>query len=147
MQLNQKEIESLIPHSGTMSLLNKVLNWDSEHIICLANSHRNKHNPLKNRGVLSSVCGVEYAAQAMAVHGAITQSGPNKGPRLGYLAAIKNLELLVDSLDDIESDLMIEAKLLMRDTTFLMYQFRIFSEDQNHISGRATISIKEKSIN
>ena len=72
MQLNQKEIEALIPHSGAMSLLNEVLKWDEDHIICLANSHRSKHNPLRNENALSSVCGVEYAAQAMAVHGALS---------------------------------------------------------------------------
>ena len=32
MQLNQKEIEALIPHSGAMSLLNEVLKWDEDHI-------------------------------------------------------------------------------------------------------------------
>ena len=45
MQLNKKEIEALIPHNGAMSLLNEVLKWDEDHIVCLANSHRSKHNP------------------------------------------------------------------------------------------------------
>jgi len=147
MQLNQKEIETLIPHSGAMSLLNEVLKWDEDHIICLANSHRSKHNPLRNENALSSVCGVEYAAQAMAVHGALSKSDPDEEPRPGYLASIKNLDLLVSSLDDIESDLVIEAELLMRDKEFLVYQFRVLSEDLNLLSGRAIISIKGNSIN
>ena len=147
MQLNQKEIETLIPHSGAMSLLNEVLKWDEDHIVCLANSHRSKHNPLRNENALSSVCGVEYAAQAMAVHGALSKSDPDEEPRPGYLASIKNLDLLVSSLDDIESDLVIEAELLMRDKEFLVYQFRVLSEDLNLLSGRAIISIKGNSIN
>ena len=147
MQLNQKEIEALIPHSGAMSLLNEVLKWDEDHIICLANSHRSKHNPLRNENALSSVCGVEYAAQAMAVHGALSKSDPDEEPRPGYLASIKNLDLLVSSLDDIESDLVIEAELLMRDKEFLVYQFRVLSDDLNLLSGRAIISIKGNSIN
>ena len=147
MQLNQKEIETLIPHSGAMSLLNEVLKWDEDHIVCLANYHRSKHNPLRNENALSSVCGVEYAAQAMAVHGALSKSDPDEEPRPGYLASIKNLDLLVSSLDDIESDLVIEAEFLMRDKEFLVYQFRVLSEDLNLLSGRAIISIKGNLIN
>ena len=147
MQLNKKEIEALIPHSGAMSLLNEVLKWDEDHIICLANSHRSIHNPLRNENALSSVCGVEYAAQAMAVHGALSTGDPDEEPRPGYLASIKNLDLSVSSLDDIESDLVIEAELLMRDKEFLVYQFRVLSEDLNLLSGRAIISIKGNSIN
>ena len=147
MQLNQKNIEALIPHSGTMSLLNQVLKWDEGHIRCLANSHRDKHNPLRNENILSSVCGVEYAAQAMAVHGALTRQDPKEGPRSGKLASIKNLELLVSRLDDIESDLTIEAKLLMSDKEFFIYQFRIFSEGRKFLSGRCIISIKGNSTN
>jgi|TARA_B100001964_G_scaffold211137_1_gene246156 predicted hotdog family 3-hydroxylacyl-ACP dehydratase len=147
MQLDHKEIETLIPHSGAMSLLKAVLKWDSEHIICIANSHRNIHNPLRSENILPSVCGVEYAAQAMAVHGALSKSDPNEKPRPGYLASINNLEILVSSLDEIESDLLIEAKLLMKDAEFLIYQFRVFSDDHSYLSGRAIISMKGKSIN
>lgn len=144
MQLNQKNIQALIPHSGTMSLLNKVLTWDEDQIICLANSHWDKNNPLRNECILSSVCGVEYAAQAMAVHGALCNRGGMASPRVGFLASIKNLELLVSRLDDIESDLKIDAERLMKDKNFLIYQFRIFSEGQNLLSGQATIIIKGK---
>lgn len=144
MQLNQKNIETLIPHSGHMNLLNKVLEWDEDQIICLANSHWDKNNPLRNEGILSSVCGVEYAAQAMAVHGTLCNLGGMESPRVGFLASIKNLELLVSRLDDIVSDLKIDAERLMKDKNFLIYQFRIFSESQNLLSGQATIIIKGK---
>jgi len=147
MQLDQKNIEALIPHGGTMSLLDKVLKWDEDHIICLANSHRDKHNPLRNENILSSVCGVEYAAQAMAVHGALSRRDSKEEPRPGYLASIKNLELLVSRLDDIDSDLTIDAKLLMSDKEFFIYQFRIFSESRNLLSGRSIISTKGSSEN
>jgi predicted hotdog family 3-hydroxylacyl-ACP dehydratase len=147
MQLNQNNIEALIPHSGAMSLLNKVLKWDEEHIICLANSHRDKHNPLRKENILSAVCGVEYAAQAMAVHGALARQDRSETPRPGYLASIKHLDLLVSRLDNIESDLTIDAEMLLKDKEFLIYQFRVFSECQDLLSGRAIISIKGYAIN
>lgn len=115
--------------------------------MCLANSHWDKNNPLRNEGILSSVCGVEYAAQAMAVHGALSKRDQKEKPSLGYLASIKNLELLVSRLDDIESDLTIDAKRLMKDKDFLIYQFLILSEGRNLLSGRATIIIRGNPTN
>ena len=149
MQLNQNNIEALIPHSGAMSLLNKVLKWDKDHILCLANSHRDKHNPLRKENILSSVCGVEYAAQAMAVHGALALAKQDRSetPHTGYLASIKHLDLLVSRLDNIESDLTIDAEMLLKDKEFLIYQFRVFSECQDLLSGRAIICIKGYAIN
>ncbi len=147
MQLNQKNIEALIPHSGTMSLLKKVLKWDENHISCLANSHRGKQNPLRNDNILSSICGVEYAAQAMAAHSALSMRSPEGEPRSGYLVSIKNLQLLVSRLDDIATDLVIDAKMLMRDKEFMIYQFRVYSEGRDLLSGRATIFIQGNSLN
>ena len=91
--------------------------------------------------------GVEYAAQAMAVHGALSKRHPKEEPRFGYLASIKNLELWVSRLDNIESDITIDAEMLMKDKRFLIYQFRIFSEDRNLLSGRITIFMKGKLTN
>lgn len=147
MQLNQKNIEALIPHSGSMSLLKKVIKWDENHILCLANSHTGRQNPLRNEDILSSVCGVEYAAQAMATHAALSMPNPKGEQRPGFLVSIKNLHLSVSRLDDIETDLMIYAELLMRDKEFIIYQFCVSSENRDLLSGRATISTKGNSIN
>jgi predicted hotdog family 3-hydroxylacyl-ACP dehydratase len=146
MPLDQINIAALIPHSGTMILLNKVLKWDDNHISCLADSHRGRNNPLRNENILSSVCGVEYAAQAMAVHGALSRRDSMPGNYHGYLVSIKNLQLSVARLDDIETDLTIDAEMLMRDKESLIYQFRILSESRNLLSGRATIILKGNSL-
>lgn len=146
MQPDQINIAALIPHSGTMILLNKVLKWGDNHISCLADSHRERNNPLRNENILSSVCGVEYAAQAMAVHGALSRSDSMPGKYHGYLVSIKNLQLSVARLDDIATDLTISAEMLMQDKEFLIYQFRILSENRDLLSGRATIIIKGNSI-
>jgi predicted hotdog family 3-hydroxylacyl-ACP dehydratase len=146
MSLDQNNIEVLIPHSGAMILLNKVLKWDDNHISCLADSHRGGNNPLRNENILSSVCGVEYAAQAMAVHGALSRRDSMPEKYHGYLVSIKDLQLSVARLDDIETDLTINAEMLMRDNEFLIYQFSILSESRILLSGRATIIIKGNSI-
>ena len=45
-------------------------------------------NPLASGGRLDAVCGVEYAAQAMAVHGGLT-AVPRAAPAAGYLASVR----------------------------------------------------------
>ena len=142
MPLNSEDIEALIPHSGAMNLLSQVVNWDKDGITCMANSHRSLDNPLRNEGFLPSVCGIEYAAQAMAVHGALSGAEQNKEPRAGFIALVKNLRLKVTRLDDIESDMTIKAKLLISDQDNFIYQFIILTESRELVSGRVTICIR-----
>ena len=57
-----------------MCLLDEVLTWDATQIRCRSATHRVPDNPLRAHGRLGAVCGIEYAAQAMAVHGALVGS-------------------------------------------------------------------------
>jgi predicted hotdog family 3-hydroxylacyl-ACP dehydratase len=54
-----------------MCLLERVTAWDAENIQCEAISHRDLNHPLGNNGKLDATAAIEYAAQAMAVHGAL----------------------------------------------------------------------------
>ncbi len=49
----------------------RSLEWDAQHIRCRSATHRLPGNPLRSQGRLGAACGIEYAAQAMAVHGAL----------------------------------------------------------------------------
>ena len=49
----------------------EVLSWDATRIRCRSATHRSPDNPLRLHGRLGAACGIEYAAQAMAVHGAL----------------------------------------------------------------------------
>src|SRR5262250_1492609 len=71
MPLDHAWIEQHIPHKGRMCLLDEVLSWDAARIRCRSGSHRAADNPLRAHGRLGAACGIEYAAQAMAVHGAL----------------------------------------------------------------------------
>ena len=67
--INKAEIRTLIPHSGSMCLLDEVTQWDDRSIVCATNTHRDPANPLRRNGHLSAVHAFEYGAQAAAVHG------------------------------------------------------------------------------
>ena len=80
--LNKTEIAALIPHSGAMCLLDEVASWDATHIRCVARTHRDPQNPLRNGVRVPVLCGIEYAAQAMAVHDGLSgavQERPRSG--------------------------------------------------------------------
>ncbi len=90
MPLGGPEIAALIPHAGAMCLLDAVRFWDETTIVCTASSHHHPDNPLASHGTLDAVCGIEYAAQAMAVHGALTATAGRR-PAAGYLASVREV--------------------------------------------------------
>ena len=48
--IDRSEIRTLIPHSGTMCLLDGVFCWDDDSIVCITNTHRDANNPLRRDG-------------------------------------------------------------------------------------------------
>lgn len=138
-RLDHQWIEGHIPHKGRMCLLDEVLSWDAAHIQCRASSHRLADNPLRAHQRLGAACGVEYAAQAMAVHGAIMAATEGTRARAGLLTSVRNLVLLVDRLDDLEADLIASAGRLAGDEGSTLYEFTVTSAGRELLSGRASI--------
>lgn len=86
--LTQNEIRSLLPHAGAMCLLESVLAWDMNSISCSSLSHCVPNNPLRAASGLASANGIEYAAQAMALHAALVSGAtPQKSSRLASPSA------------------------------------------------------------
>ena len=142
MGLSRAAFAALIPHRGTMCLLEEVLSVDDEAIVCRAVSHRDRAHPLREDGRLSAVCGIEYAAQAMAVHGALKNkaSGAPQGTA-GMLAAARDVVFHVDRLDDIAGDLLVSARRLVAEEGWLLYEFVIHAGARELLRGRATVSL------
>ena len=126
------------PHQGSMCLLDAVTAWDAQRIRCTASSHRHADNPLRAHDRLGAACGIEYAAQAMAAHGALLAAA-DSAPRAGYLASVRGVELQVARLDDIAADLEVEAERLSGDDTTLLYGFRVSAAGRELLSGRAAV--------
>jgi predicted hotdog family 3-hydroxylacyl-ACP dehydratase len=128
-----------IPHQGTMCLLDGVESWDEHSIRCRAVSHRAVDNPLRAHGRLGTPCGIEYAAQAMAVHGALLAAQDSAVARAGYLVSARGVQLHVSRLDDIAADLLIEASCIMRSESNILYQFSISAAGRLLLEGRAAV--------
>jgi predicted hotdog family 3-hydroxylacyl-ACP dehydratase len=138
MLAGKADIAKVIPHTGSMCLLDGVLECDAQRIRCVSNTHRDTNNPMRSGNELLALCGIEYAAQAMAVHGAWDAKFDNK-PRAGYLAALRDVACHRMRLDDLGDDLIIEAEKMMGDEARVIYQFAIHAGTEKIMSGRATV--------
>jgi len=117
------------------------MDWDDAALRCRTRSHLLKDNPLRGHGCLPAVAGVEYAGQAMALHGGL--SGSEDNPRTGYLASVRNLEMNVESLDDVDADLVISVERLAGGADSFMYAFSLTADGRTLISGRAAVRLME----
>ena len=138
MLIGPAEIQALIPHTGDMCLLAGVTRWDATHITCTALGHRNPGHPLAHHGKLHALTGIEFAAQAMAVHGGLTGL-VGRRPRAGLLVSVRDVVARVKYLSDYAEDLQIEAEQLMAGETGVTYAFRIQAGAQELLSGRAMV--------
>ena len=138
--MNHAEICARIPHGGSMCLLDRVLAWDAVHIECRAVSHRDPANPLRRAGRLASVCGIEYAAQAMALHGSLLAAA-DAPPTLGYLASLRDVSLDVERLDDVAVELTIHAERLSGGADSFLYSFRVTAGERPLLSGRSAVKL------
>jgi predicted hotdog family 3-hydroxylacyl-ACP dehydratase len=147
--MNRAWIEARIPHQGRMCLLDEVLAWDAHHIRCSTGTHRALDNPLRSHDRLGIASGIEYAAQAMALHGALAGAAARASAaagaiagaasRVGLLASVRDVRLHVLRLDDIEADLLCEAIHLAGDNFTALYEFALHDKDRCLLSGRASV--------
>jgi predicted hotdog family 3-hydroxylacyl-ACP dehydratase len=150
--LDHAWIEQHIPHKGRMCLLDDVVSWDATRIRCRSASHRTPDNPLRAHGRLGAACGIEYAAQAMAVHGALVAAsaplasamtlhmrGSIDTATVGYLASVRNVSFYVVRLDDLSGDLVASAERVTGDDRTVLYEFSLWSAGQPLLKGRASI--------
>jgi predicted hotdog family 3-hydroxylacyl-ACP dehydratase len=138
MMLIRQEIARLVPHDGTMCLLDTVQSWDDIHLICTATSHRNPSHPLRDGDVLRAVCGIEYAAQAIAAHRGLLADKRCR-QSIGVVGGIRDFVMEVERLEDITDDLSIRVDKLIEQGGSLMYRFSISAGGRLLLSGRASV--------
>jgi predicted hotdog family 3-hydroxylacyl-ACP dehydratase len=140
--VDKSEIRTLIPHAGTMCLLDSVLDWNDESIVCLTATHRHPDNPLRRNGRLSAVHALEYGAQAAAVHGGLRARAAGATAPACYLAAVRDAHLYVSCLDNVATPLKVRAKRLFGEAGNTVYECAISASDQVVAEGRVTIMLR-----
>jgi len=140
-RLNPTDIARLLPHSGNMVLLDAVLEYDAHTIHCLAHRHHAVDNPLRIDGRLPAWCGMEYAAQAMAIHQGLCAGEAAPSAR-GFLAVARDVVLMQAELDSLPGELHIHAEIIMAEGGRSLYRFHLTSQGQTLLSGRVVVVLQ-----
>ena len=128
-----------------MCLLARLDGWDGQHIVCAATNHRDGDHPLRTRRGLLSPCAIEYAAQAMALHGALIGQAAGTPATPGFLASARGVRLHVLRLDDLPvapdatDELRIEATRRAGDARQILYAFTVHHAGRLLAEGRAAV--------
>ncbi len=128
-----------------MCLLQSVLQWSEQRIVCDATSHSAPEHPLRAQGRLGAVMGVEYAGQAMAVHGALLAPEATAVSQ-GYLASVRGLVLYVDRLDNLTGLIRVSAERLSGDARLVLYRFELEHDSVCLMAGRASVVLDGQAV-
>ncbi|HEX6093100.1 MAG TPA: hypothetical protein VFZ07_07080 [Dongiaceae bacterium] len=134
--LDRAGIAAIIPHGGTMVLLDRIDDWGPDFISGSTDSHRDPGNPLRRAGRLPAIAGIEIAGQAMAAHGRLIG---DRTPKRGVLGSLRELALHADRLDDVAGPLAVHARLLNGWGKACAYYFTLQSGARTLVEGRAAV--------
>jgi predicted hotdog family 3-hydroxylacyl-ACP dehydratase len=89
------------------------------------------------------ISGLEYAAQAMAVHVGLTTDISEHNSSLGYLGAVRDLQICSRTFQQFSEDLTIHSSLLLGQRMSFIYTFSMKANETILLQGRASIFIQE----
>jgi predicted hotdog family 3-hydroxylacyl-ACP dehydratase len=137
-RLSGEAVAALLPQQGAMCLIDAVERYDASSIVCSSARHVDPGNPLREGGQLSSLAGIEFAAQAMAAHGALLAGGR---PLPGWLARVRDCVVSCERMDDLPSPLRIEAERVAGGERALSYSFVVKAGDLLVVHGSMLIAL------
>lgn len=138
--LEKTDFAALIPHAGSMCLLDGVLSWDDHRIHAVSEAHARLDHPLRGRDGLHAVHLAEYGAQAMAVHGALRDRAAGRiGVKSGRLVSLRDVQLHAEYVDGLHGRLDVHAECLYADDAGAQYAFRVEHQGSLLASGRAAV--------
>lgn len=124
MTLDHAGIAARVPHAGSMCLLDAMQHCSEPRIECTATGHADPAHPLRGPDGLHAGTAIEYAAQAMALHGVLS-AAPGTGPTAGFIAAARQVKLHVRWLHDAPGPLRITAERMAGDAGQAVYRFAV----------------------
>lgn len=135
-------IAARVPHQGRMCLLDAVAHVDARTVICHTRSHRAADHPMRVADRLGAACGIEYAAQAMALHGAlVAQARGVAAPTRGFLVSVRSVDLHVPRLDDVPGEITVQVHSDADNGDHSVYTFALRAGDLPLVEGRAVVML------
>ena len=134
--LGRDGIAALIPHQGSMCLLERVVEWDDQHVVLETASHRSPQTPCAlTAGCERSICASTARRPWPCMAGCARQvSGVQ--PKPGMLVSLRSVQFGRDYIEDLPGDLRVEAVCLQADAASLQYRFRVTHAEEMLAEGR-----------
>jgi predicted hotdog family 3-hydroxylacyl-ACP dehydratase len=123
--MGASDIALRVPHRGAMCWLDGLLACSDTDIVCTASNHRDPTHPLRTASGLLASAAIEYAAQAMALHGALRADAQRAAPQPGFLASARAVQFHTWRLDELPGPLTIRASCQAGDDRQLLYTFAL----------------------
>jgi predicted hotdog family 3-hydroxylacyl-ACP dehydratase len=130
-RLARDAIAARVPHAGPMCLLDEIVSWDAQHIECTAfvqhRSDSQTAHPLSQDGRLPATAAIEYAAQAMALHGRLMQeqAASAAAPARGFLAGLRSVRLHCRWITPASPLLTVRVTRFAGDEVQVLYDFEV----------------------
>lgn len=123
-----RDIESVVPHRGTLLLVDRVLDWDEESI---RTELRVRHDdPFGTDEGIPAWVGLEYMAQTIAAWAGCRARAAGRAPRIGFLLGTRRYECAVAHFAA-GSTLQVEARCeMLGDNGLGMFACRLLDGDQ-----------------
>lgn len=120
--LTRAGIVDLLPHGEALCLIERVTEQAADRIRCLARGPASACNPLLHDGQLATLHAIEYAAQAAAIHGALTNEG---AVRPGMIASVPRVAWNRPCFCGEATELAVSCFRHSADTRFAAYGFTV----------------------
>lgn len=154
--LDHDAIAARVPHAGAMCLLDQVVSWNADRLDCTATGcppGGAASHPLASEGRLPATAAIEYAAQAMALHGRLVQeagmtpgharqaagTGEQVAPRRGFLAGLRSVQLHRRWIGSDSPVLAVRVERFAGDDVQVLYDFDVHAADGPIAQGRAAV--------
>ncbi len=137
--LDRAGIEARIPHRGRMCLLERMTAWSAGSIECVAVNQGDLDHPLRTASGLLASAAIEYAAQAMALHGALCASAAGEQASPGFLASARDVRLHEWRLDALAGELVVAADRQAADGGRILYGFALRHDGREIAAGRLAV--------
>jgi predicted hotdog family 3-hydroxylacyl-ACP dehydratase len=147
MSTTYEQLFNCLPHGQAMRLLASIDSIDTQSIRCTVTTHQALDHPMRYAGRLGSACGVEMAAQAVAMHSAHlamqTNSVAADSSKGGMLTAVRELKLCTDRLDNCSQPISVHARFQAGDATGALYTFSLCTQELDQecelLNGRMSV--------
>jgi len=137
--IEREELQTLIPHTGKMLLLDRIIDYDIEHSI------RAEYNITKNcifyDPVLDGVpawAGFEFIAQAISALTGIRKREKGEKANMGFILSIPSMKMEIPFF---KNGSLVEIRVKENDCTNLIYTFEgeVFLENRKVMEGKLMV--------